>query len=68
MRRRLAILLVALSLGGCRSFNVDAFGVPLTAGGSGSMSSELTGEEKAGVILLVGVVVASIAVGVAAAN
>jgi hypothetical protein len=68
MKRRLAILLCALALSGCRSFKVNAFGVPLNATAKESMSSDLTTEEKLGVLLLVGIAVAGIAVGVAAAN
>ena len=64
----MVLLLCGLAVTGCRAFNVHAFGLPLAAQGSSDFSTELTGEEKAGVILLIGVAIASVAVGVAAAG
>jgi len=60
-----------LPLAGCRTWDVRAFNVPLNGKGPRpellSANSDLSGEEKAGVILIVGVAVgASVAIAMAA--
>ena len=66
MKRRTAILLLCLvPLAGCRSTNVRIFG--LQTGGTASTKvesgSSLSTEEKLGVLLIVGLVVAAVIAG-----
>jgi len=68
MRRLILFVLCAsLLLGGCRGTRVNIMGIevnkPVQASTSGGI--ELTPEEKAGVILLVGIVIAGVVVGIA---
>ncbi len=64
--KRLLVLLLLLT--GCRTWEVNAFGVPLGEKPRYvSASSELTSEEKVGVAIVVGVAIAaSVALAVAA--
>jgi len=59
LRRLTLLLLLALPVGGCRSFETRVFGVPLQA----SEPSSLTTEEKAGTLLIVGIAVAAAVAG-----
>lgn len=62
MKRRIAILLCAVSLcGGCRSWNVSVFDQPVQA-------TELSGEEKAGTILIIAIAIAAIVAGAVVAS
>ncbi len=61
------LLLLLLLITGCRTWEVNAFGVPLGEKPRVSANSELTSDEKVGVIVVVGVAIAaSVAIAVAA--
>lgn len=64
MKKRLAVLVCALALGGCRGMPVRAFGIDLN---KPTRADELSTDEKVGVVVVLGVAVA-IAVGVGAAS
>jgi len=71
VKRLAALLLCFLPLAGCRTWDVRAFDIPLNGKEPRpelmSANAELSSEEKAGVILIVGVAIgASVAIALAA--
>ena len=60
MERIVALLLCLVLVAGCGSFRFVAFSVPID-----DFGDDLTGEEKAGAILLIGIVLAVSFVGAA---
>jgi hypothetical protein len=68
--KRTRCLLVGLLLGvGCRTWEVRAFDIPIGGDRFMAASTDLTTEEKWGVVLIVGVAIAgAVALGVAASD